>query len=179
MREHDPRIVALAKDPRTQPVLLSIVESSGALCRASSAVELAAFEAAVVQHGLDFRDPLGSELLAYVRDVADQLVRDEHELQRLRRELRGAAEAIRRALEPEPTAASVAALVVAVLRGDPCNGWPAADACEVTDALVEAELLTPDEGDRPLEPTRLGRAVQAVLEQRLREDALPVCSRRT
>jgi hypothetical protein len=142
----DPRIVTLAKDPRTAPVLLSIVESGGRLAQTRSAVDLAAFGDALRERGFDWADPVGSELLAYLGSVADELAQDNEE----------------------------AARAVAVLREDVAAFWRfrADTLVGTTDTLVDIGLLTPDEEPAPLEITPLGRAVLLVLEQRL-PPALP------
>lgn len=165
----DPRIASLARDPRTAPVLASIVESGGASCRASSAMDLLAFERALADCRFGWSDPVGSDLLAYLRSIADEVIADAFESQR--RRWRGTSP-LGRMLLPGPTVDTATAMVAAVLRGVDCRAWAAVDACQASDDLVEAGLLTPDEEPAPLQITPLGRAVLLVLEQRL-PPALP------
>lgn len=166
---HDPRIIALAKDQRTLAVLPSIIISGGGDSFVGKLHDVLLFSLALVEHGLRFGHEPMRELLAYVRSVADDLVASEIGVldQRLRSRVPDPVTMIERALRSEEgQRAAVEALMLAVLRGEDSSFVPAADACRMTDALVDAGLLLPDEPPRPLEITRLGRAVLVVLEQR-------------
>jgi hypothetical protein len=137
----DPRIIALAKDPRTGPQWDRIVRHQ----RVGGTVEkFMPFARAVTEHGLEHETFkwLAIALLIYVRTVATDVAEDDQEVE--------LALAILRDDQPEA--------------GDP---WSASQACGMTDALVDAGLLTPDEEPSPLELTTLGRAVMLVLGARI------------
>lgn len=136
--QHDPRIVALAKDPRTLSAWFGWWASGGDVKGFMGS--LSADGEAVLELGLDI-GTAAAGLLAYVRSVAGEVAETADE----------------------------ADLVIAILRDDePEAGdlWPARQACEMTDGLVDAGLLMPDEEPEPLKITTLGRAVLLVLEQR-------------
>ena len=136
----DPRIVALAKDPRTGPQWDRIVHHQ----RVGGTVEkFMSFARAVEEHGLEHETfkRLAIALLTYVRTVATDMAPSKQE----------------------------AELALAILRDDPPEAgdpWSTDQACGMTDALVDAGLLTPDDGDTPLKITDMGRAVLLVLERR-------------